>query len=1303
MNSPWTRLAAGLALLLSMVLLGRGLTLTDDLSALLPAEGELSEALDLVQRFQVADTMLIEVDGTGVSRKELLAATDDLGERLRTEPRFGAVRYRAEVEDGRRLQAAVKPHAVALIPQDQLAERLSDEGLRTALRGQLARLAGPGGSMFEGAFLADPLDVSGLALSQLRGTTGPFAVAVEDGHFLDRTGTRALILVEPTIPALEMGPEHELLDILAAELAATELPTDWLGGHRMASEAAGMIHADVQRAITLGTVLLVLLFLLGFRSLRPVLGSLGSAGMAAAAAAAVAALLSPIHGISMGFAAAVLGLAVDYWIHLYVAASSKPPAPDFRGRYELARQAFDEIRPALLLGAGSTAGACLVLMISRYPVVRDLGAMGIAAALGALLGTWLLGPVLFGVFGGRRLPSLPLGRIPRLARLGLILATLAALVFASNTRFEGDPRELGPARPETRELEQQLAARYGGFGTGGLIAIRGETLDEALGQAWQVQQALEALPGVDPVGPARLLPGATVAQARADALPPVEELQARVEAAAVEVGFTAEAVSGVAERLHATSPVPLSAETWEGTPVSSLASGHVLADDKAVMLSVVLADDSLGEAVEAATRQASPRAELVLTSQFATRGVDAIVSELVRLGSLALVGIVLVLGLRYRDPRKVLAALAPCLVAVAFALGALGLIGEPWNAVSACGMILILGLGLDYGVFMVESSTRAERLGHTGYAVLMSALTTLFGFGVMAITRSPALFGVGLAVLVGVAAAMTSALLVSPRLASGEPLLGGRLGRWGLGLAALALILVNADLLAQQLFYLSPGPSGTAPTWELEQPRPGDRRFGPNRLVQSQGVWTQYTEGDPYSRGWAAAVMAPDLRKRLEDQTLVSFSDSVPNPIGRYLILRGTGLWAPRLDQHFLPEHLAELVGSTDAGDDHFALLGPAYTRKVYYHAIHDIGQAVVDSPFVVGCTGFMAQDADGHWILGRNFDFDGGPIFDRDKVVQFVQPEDGYAFVSVGFTGFLGVVSGMNEQGIAVAINASGSDDPPVAGTPMTLIIREILERAGTLEEAEAILVRRKGFVSENVMVVDAAGDRAALFEVSPRRLDLIEVQGQLGVANHFRTDTFAGDEQTAWRIDEITTRYRQARVDELLAEEPISMERAVEILQDRQGPEGRILPPGHRWAIDADIATHSVVMKPASGEIWVSRYPNTSGGYVAYTLEDALDEGAIEPVEVVPAGDVRRTVDIHRGRKLLKEGGSAPQRESAARRAMLLMPGHPQPMLALGEALVDQGRCEDALPILEEALAVPLEYASQTRSAEELVASCR
>ncbi|MEZ4316158.1 MAG: C45 family peptidase [Myxococcota bacterium] len=533
---------------------------------------------------------------------------------------------------------------------------------------------------------------------------------------------------------------------------------------------------------------------------------------------------------------------------------------------------------------------------------------------------------------------------------------------------------------------------------------------------------------------------------------------------------------------------------------------------------------------------------------------------------------------------------------------------------------------------------------------------------------------------------------------------GPRASAWVPRLAWGALVLLHLDVLLVLFVSFAPPPPGADPLAGIAMERDGSGvRWGPHRRVRTHGVFVLSTRGGPYETGLAAGVLAQGLRVRLETELFDAFERNVPHAWARYLVTRGAAVLGSGLDDVLLPAHRVELRGDVDAAEERYAFGGPSYTRKVYYHAIHDIGQALVDTP-LLGCTGFAVGPdftPDGHWRVARAFDFDGGVAFDRDKVVRVHQPvDDGIPFMSVAFAGIVGAVSGVNQAGIAVVINASGSDDPPVAGTPMTLIVREILERAHDLDEAEAILRSRSGFVSENVLVVDADRDRAALFEVSPATVVRVDVDGSIAMSNHFRSRHFAGQEANLTRMRELTTVPRLSRAEELVAAGKGSFDQAAAaaVLSDRRGVGGTSLPRGHRHALNADIATHGVVIDATARSIWVSAYPNLSGGWVSVSLDDAL-RGDLEPVlEQEAEPDAWRAVEIRRARELLR----AARRHSGevslrlARRANTLWPDHPESQLERGLRELDRGDPEAGRTLLEAARTGPIEYAREERAVD-------
>jgi hypothetical protein len=181
-----------------------------------------------------------------------------------------------------------------------------------------------------------------------------------------------------------------------------------------------------------------------------------------------------------------------------------------------------------------------------------------------------------------------------------------------------------------------------------------------------------------------------------------------------------------------------------------------------------------------------------------------------------------------------------------------------------------------------------------------------------------------------------------------------------------------------------------------------------------------------------------------------------------------------------------------------------------------------------------------------------------------------------------------------------------------------------------------------------------------------------------------------------------RLARMEELLDTHRggLDLQLASTVLADRAGVGGRELPRGHHSAINADIATHSVIIDATARTLWVSRYPNLAGGYVAYQLDEAF-AGEITPSEVIPAQDLRGTLRMHQARRLMRDAREHTgfDAQMLATEALAYAPGHPTAMLLLAEALVDQAKYDEARAMLTAVLAVPPAYADQVQTAEDLL----
>jgi len=228
--------------------------------------------------------------------------------------------------------------------------------------------------------------------------------------------------------------------------------------------------------------------------------------------------------------------------------------------------------------------------------------------------------------------------------------------------------------------------------------------------------------------------------------------------------------------------------------------------------------------------------------------------------------------------------------------------------------------------------------------------------------------------------------------------------------------------------------------------------LGNNWLKRNEyGLWELYIEGGPYERGLINGILTSELIKKQEAAFVDQIKTMIPNSFYLYFLKIFVAWFNRNLDEFIQLEYQKEIFGISKSTSDEFNYIASGYQRILNYHAAHDIGHALADMSFV-GCTSFSAWDeatSDSSLIIGRNFDFYVGDEFAEEKIVAFINPSEGYKFMMVTWAGMIGVVSGMNEHGLTVTLNAAKSDYPTSAATPISLVAREILQYAKNIDEA--------------------------------------------------------------------------------------------------------------------------------------------------------------------------------------------------------------------------------------------------------------
>ena len=386
--------------------------------------------------------------------------------------------------------------------------------------------------------------------------------------------------------------------------------------------------------------------------------------------------------------------------------------------------------------------------------------------------------------------------------------------------------------------------------------------------------------------------------------------------------------------------------------------------------------------------------------------------------------------------------------------------------------------------------------------------------------------------------------------------------------------------------------------------------FNENYLTKNkQQLWELYIKGNPLQLGYNNGALTQDLMQKQEKIFFSKVAGFVPSKLKQNLLRDFLKWYNRKMYLNVREDFQTELYGLSQYSSSEYDFIAPKFLRTMYLHGAHDIGHAMQDL-MVVGCTSLAVWNEnteDGDLLIGRNFDFSVGEDFSKNKLIEFVEPENGISYLSVSWPGMIGVVSGMNKEGLTVTINAGKSKIPFTAKTPISLVTREILQYAATIDEAIAIAKKRKVFVSESILVGSANDKNAVIIEVSPDNFGVYKVEnsGKILCTNHFQSEAYKEDKRNTKHIAESHSAYRYEKLQELLQEnKKMNPEKMATLLRDQSGLKNKSIGFGNEKAINQLLAHHAVIFSPQKKLVWVSSNPYQLGEFVCYDLNEIFSD---------------------------------------------------------------------------------------------------
>ncbi len=670
-------------------------------------------------------------------------------------------------------------HRVAPLLQPDRLRRHLDENVK-----QLLELQGVGQAAL---IAADPLGLRNLVLARLADLS-PARGSIFRGHLLSLDRQHVLVLAKPVVSGTDTAQAKRItalfnrlgnqLDRRFAEQGRYVLLTP-VGAYRAALDNENIVRGDVQRLILFAAIGIVILLVLAFP--RPAVGLLA---LVPAVAGTLTAFFifslwhESISILTIGFGGAIISITVDHGV-AYLLFLDRPDGSS-------GRQASREVWSVGLLASLTTVGAFSALYFSGFPLLAQIGQFAATGIAASFLFVHLVFPAVIPplppakrkntVFLHRLVPKLFLfgGKYKALAALGF------GLVMAVYARpgFNVDFRSMNTVLPQTAAAENQIADIWGDVRSRVFVMTEADNLQQLQQRMDPLSELLEGEVASGALAsaftPSMLFPGENRAKSNLAAWQTFwnggrkDALHSALSELSLAWGFTRSAFTPFLQQVDQTEhrPAKIPASFFDLLGIREPAGEE---PSKWFQFTTLQPGPqySAAQLLEKTARHSGTR--VFDPTHFSVKLGAYLASTFLRMAVIVGISVIFLVWVFFFDWQLAGASLLPVAFALSCTLGTLRLIGHPLDIPGLMLSIVVMGMGIDYALFLVRGYQRYRKAADPAMvliqtAVFLAAVSTLIGFGTLNFARHRLLQSAGLTCVLGIGYAFLGSFLILPPL-----------------------------------------------------------------------------------------------------------------------------------------------------------------------------------------------------------------------------------------------------------------------------------------------------------------------------------------------------------------------------------------------------------------------------------------------------------------------------------------------------------------------------------------------------------
>lgn len=764
----------------------------EDISKILPKDKKIEKLNEVFQNSKFIDKLVITVSlkdtAADAQPDSLIAYTDELAKNIEQKLAPYISKLNVKVDDGLALElfGSLSDHLPVYLNEKDYTEidsLIQPAKIKETLEQDFRTLTSPAGFALKTMISKDPVGITFLGLKKLQQLQYDENFELYDNYILTRDRKHLMLFITPKYPPNNTGKNALLLKGLDSLIDNnnSSVTSTYFGATAVSVGNALQLRKD--SLLTQGITILFIIFFLGvyFRKKRaPFIILIPVVFGAVFSLAVIYFLKGSISVIALGTGSVVLGIAVNYSLHVF---------NHYRHTRNI-KELINDLAIPMTVGSFTTIGGFLSLQFVESEMLKDLGLFAAFSLVGASLSSLIFLPHFIASKKEQADHTAhEFSWIDKIASLKpeynkyLVIIILGLTIFfafwAGKAGFESDLQNMNFMSKKLKLSEKKLNQINQYALQSVYLVTEGKTLDDALANNEKIVSQIEKLQDKNIVkkysGVSSLIISDSLQRIRIQrwnkywTAEKKQALMATLVKEGVALKFNASAFDNFKMMLDKNyAPVDKDAMA---TVRKSFLDDYIT--EKPGKTTVVTLVKTTPEKRQEVYNTFENEAHVtVLDKQYLTkRFVEIINSDFTSIALMTSLLVFFVLLLVYGRIELTLVSFIPMAISWVWILGIMGLFGIQFNIINIIISALIFGLGDDYSLFIMdgllqEYKTGKKNLSSFKSSIILSAVTTVAGLGVLIFAQHPALRSIALISIIGILCVVIIAQILIPFLFS---------------------------------------------------------------------------------------------------------------------------------------------------------------------------------------------------------------------------------------------------------------------------------------------------------------------------------------------------------------------------------------------------------------------------------------------------------------------------------------------------------------------------------------------------------